>query len=293
MIKAYWIIFLSIILLTTSFAQDDRFSQLNSENVKGYATPLVTTLGMGINSGGFHSASVAKTFGFSISLKGMMITVPNDQLTFKPSLPDGYNSDENAPTFWGEKGGNSYLGPNGYVSLPGGIDEQSIPFAMPQVALSFLGTEVMLRFIPTIKAGDEEINFFGVGVKHSVSQYIPLLPLDIAVQGIYNKVKFSDIVEGTNLAFNVHASKSFGIIALYSGLQYESSTFDLNYTIQGDPNSGDPTLRQDKDISAEVDGDNNFRFIVGGALKLAVIVINADINLGSQTVFTTGLSFEF
>ncbi len=63
--------------------------------------------------------------------------------------------------------------------------------------------------------------------------------------------------------------------------------------LQGDPLSGDPGLRTDKKVSLSLDGDNSFRATLGASLKLAVIVLNADVNLGSQTVFGGGLSFEF
>lgn len=290
--KALQFLILCTLMSSLLIAQDDRFSQLNENNISGFAKPLVTSLGSGINSAGFHSASIPSTFGFSISLNAMLINIPDDQLTFTPDLPEGYEGDP-APTFWGKKGGTAYFGPGNPIVMPGGINEQSLPFGMPQITASFMGTEALIRFIPTIKAGEEEISFFGFGIKHSVSRYIPFCPVDIAVQFLYNKLEFSDIIDGTNMAFNAHASKSFGLFTAYSGLQFESSKFDVNYTLEGDPNSGDPSLRQDRKISAEIKGDNKFRFVLGGAVKLAVIVINADVNLSSQTVFTGGLSFEF
>jgi hypothetical protein len=284
---------LAALLCVQVNAQDDRFSQLNEENVAGFAKPLVTSLGMGLNSGAFHTADVSSTFGFGISFRFMYIMVPDDQRTFTPTLPDGYTANESTPTFYGSKTGASYAGPGGYITFPGGVDESAIPFAMPQITASFMGTEALIRFIPTIKAGEEEISFFGIGIKHSISQYIPLMPLDIAAQVMYNKIKFGSIVEGTNIVFNAQASKSFGLFTAYGGLQYESSKFDVNYTFEGDPNSQIPEFQQDRKISAEIEGDNNFRFIVGGTIRLAVIAINADLSLGSQTVVTTGLSFEF
>jgi hypothetical protein len=285
-----------ILCIITSFnlnAQDDRFSQLNEENIIGFGKPLVTALGSGINTGAFYSADVPSTFGFSFSIRAMLISIPDDQLTFTPTLPKGYTASEATPTFFGSKSGASYAGGNGYVTFPGGINETSMPFGMPQITASFMHTEAMIRFIPTIKAGEEEVSFFGIGIKHNVSHYIPFFPVDIAVQVMYNKLKFSDIVEGTNLAFNVHASKSFSMLTVYSGLQYESSNFDFNYTLKGDSESGDPSMRADREISAEIEGDNNFRFVLGGAVKLALIVINADINFSSQTIYSTGVSFEF
>jgi hypothetical protein len=280
-------------MLSQSFAQSDRFSQLTETNITAYAKPLVTTIGVGINSGSFYTAAVPELFGFSISFRVMLISIPNDQLTYTPTLPAGYATSPPAPTFWGAKGGQSYLGPGGYISMPGGINETSMPFGVPQITFSLLGTEALLRFVPTIKAGSEDFSFLGIGVKHSISRYIPLVPLDIAVQVMYNKFKLSSIVEGTNIAVNAEASKTFGLFTAYGGLQWESSKFDFNYTFKGDPNSGDPTLRANKNISASITGDDSFRLILGGNIKLAVVVINIDINLCAQTEFTTGLSFEF
>jgi hypothetical protein len=68
---------------------------------------------------------------------------------------------------------------------------------------------------------------------------------------------------------------------------------DLTYEIKGEPTSGDPTLRQDRKATLSLDGDNGFRATLGASLQLAVIVLNADVSLGSQTVFGGGLSFEF
>jgi hypothetical protein len=292
--KKYILFFILCISLSDHItAQEDRFRQLNEKNIIGFTKPLATTLGSGINSAEFYSAYIPKSFGFSISLRAMLISIPNKQLTFTPELPEGYIIDEPSPTFWGAKGGVSYLGTDGYISMPGGIDEKLIPLVMPQITAGFMGTEVLLRFIPKIKTGQEELSLWGVGISHSISQYIPSIPLSIAIQAMYNKLKLSDIVDGTNFAVNAHVSKSFGLFTTYSGLQYESSKFNLNYTLKGDINSGDLSLRIDRKISAEVKGDNNFRFILGGALNLSVIVINADVNLGSQIVITSGLSFVF
>ena len=116
---------------------------------------------------------------------------------------------------------------------PPGVNQSSVPMAMPQIAVSTLGTELMLRYIPAIDIEDVSFDLFGIGVKHSISQYIPLVPVDIAVQIMYNKFSLEgpDLsIATSNLAFNAHASRSFGLVTLYGGLQYESTTLDLDYT---------------------------------------------------------------
>ena len=276
-----------------SFSQwEDRFQKIAETNVKQYTQPFATAFGTAMNSGGFHSASISDLFGFSISFQGMYIMVPDDQLTFKPTLPEGYVSDKPTATIFGNKGA-AYAGPEGYITMPPGIDVNKIPMAMPQIGLSFMGTEALFRYIPDIDVGGKKLGLFGLGIKHSFSRYIPLVPVDFAVQVLYSTFKITDLMDVKNLAFNAHASKSFGIIEPYVGLQFESTKMDLKYDIKGDPLSGDPSLRQDRKVNLSLDGDNSFRATLGAALKLAVIVLNADVSFGSQTVLGGGLSFEF
>lgn len=290
--KSTAMLILAFFLSSVTYAQvGDRFEKLSESNMKSYAQPFATALGTALNSGGYHSASIADLFGFSISFRAMYIMVPDDQTTFTPSVPAGYTASQTATIFG--KDGKAFAGPNGYIVYPPGIDITSVPFAIPQVAGSFMGTELMLRYFPKISIGETDLNFFGFGVRHSVSRYIPLVPVDIAVQFLYNSLTVTDLIDLSNIAFNAHASKSFGLFTLYGGLQYESTTFDVTYDIKGDPSSGDPGLQQDKQVKVSIDGDNNFRFTLGGALTLAVVVLNVDFSLGSQSVISSGLSFEF
>jgi hypothetical protein len=293
--KIITVIFISLLFSQIHFAQiEDRFAALAENNVKEYVRPFVTSLGSAMNSGGFYNASVPKFFGFSFSLRAMIILIPEDQTKFTPSFSvPGYSTDEATATIYGDKGG-AYAGPNGYITTPGGINAATVPMGYPQISASLLGTEVMLRYLPKISiAANNDLDMFGIGIKHNISQYIPLFPIDLAVQFLYNKLTVSNLIDLKNTAFNAHASRTFGIITPYFGLQYESTTMDLDYTIEGDPNSGDPELQADREIKTSIDGDNTFRAVFGASLKLAVIVLNADVNFSSQTVISGGLSFEF
>src|SRR4030067_909300 len=201
----------------------------------------------------------------------MLILIPEDDQTFTPNLP-GYIpvGNQETATIYGNEGA-AYYGPGGYIVYPPGIDRSSLPVVLPQISGSFMGTEVMLRYLPSISlSNEEELSMFGIGLKHSISRYIPLSPVDIAVQFLYNHLEITGVMDISAIAFNGHASRSFGLFTLYGGLQYESSTFDLEYTFT-DPSNLDP-LKKGEKIKVSIDGDNNFRGTLGGALKLAVIV---------------------
>ncbi|MDO8549883.1 MAG: hypothetical protein Q7S39_07020 [Ignavibacteria bacterium] len=290
--KGLSLLVIFLFLESPIFAQvEDRFGFFTESEITEYARPFGTSLGMAFNSASYHTAKVADFFGFAISLKGMYIFVPDDDLTFTPSLPSGYNADQKTATVYGNEGV-SYYGPQGYIVYPPGIDRSSLPVVLPQISGSFMGTEVMLRYLPSISlSNDEDLSMFGIGLKHSISRYIPLSPVDISVQFLYNNLEITGVMDISAIAFNAHASRSFGLFTLYGGLQYESSTFDLQY-IFTDPSNLDP-LKKGEEIKVSIDGDNNFRGTLGGSLKLAVIVLNIDYSLGAQSVLSGGLTFEF
>jgi Family of unknown function (DUF6588) len=292
--KKYLVTFAAVLFISCRLYSQigDRFSALAPNNLQGFAKPFATSLGEALNSGGFNSANISSFFGFSFSIKGMYIMVPDDQKTFTPSLPDNYTSGPTA-TIYGDKGA-SYPGPAGYITMPPGGNLSAVPAGMPQIAVSFMGTEVMLRYLPTIKIGsDNQLDMFGIGIAHEISQYFPLIPVDVSVQLLYNKISVTNIVDCKSIAFNAHASKTFGIVTPYVGLQYESTSLTATYTITANPSSGDPYLRDAHKVSVSVDGDDTFRATVGASFKLAVIVLNADYSVASQPVATAGLSFEF
>jgi hypothetical protein len=284
--------FLFLFLTMPVFSQvEDRFGFFTEAEISEYARPFGTSLGMAFNSASYHTAKVADLIGFSLSFRGMLILIPDDDLTFTPSLPNGYSSTPTA-TIYGKEGA-AYYGPQGFIVYPQGIDRSSIPVVLPQISASFMGSEVMLRYLPGISlgTGDEELSMFGIGLKHSISRYIPLSPVDISVQFLYNNLEITNVMDISAYAFNAHASKSFGLFTLYGGLQYESSTFDLEYTFT-DPSNLDPQ-KAGQTIKVSIDGDNNFRGTLGGTLKLALIALNIDYSLGAQSVLSGGLTFEF
>jgi hypothetical protein len=273
---------------------EDRFTQITGTNAVDYVRPFVTTLGSAANSNGYYTADIPAMFSFSISFRGMYILIPESQKSFTPDLSSiGYQAYKETATIYGDKGA-AYAGPDGYVVMPPGINQSGIPIAFPQVSASFLGTQVILRYLPQVKIADNnDLDMLGVGVAHNISQYFSMFPVDIALQLLYNNVKVSDIMKMDNLAFNIHMSKTLGVFTPYFGIQWEKTSLDLNYTIKGDPQSGDPALRTDTNISVSTNGDNNFRTTVGAALKLAILVFNADVSFSSQTIFTGGATFEF
>ena len=297
------VIFLaSILLSTTTQAQVGvKLNNLPPNEVTDYLKPLSTWFGTYFNSGTYYDASVPNFFGFKFSIVGSYVMIPDDQKTFKPDPQlNGVTNVEPTATVFGNRA-SYYLRSDGFYTYPAGLSLNAVPFGIYQFSGSTLNTELMIRFFPKVKFGDAKVGIFGFGLKHEISSYIPLLPLDVSVQFLYNNFDFEYVgddfenytkIKSNNFAFNVHASKTFaGIFIAYGGLQYETTSMDLGYYFE-DPNNLYAGIGN-KNNNLTIDGDNNFRLTLGAALKLGFFVVNADVNLTKFTVFTTGLSLDF
>lgn len=299
--KKYFLILLFVVSAKLTFSQGGiRVDNLPSWEAEKYIKPLATYFGTYFNSGTYHSADVPDFFGFRFSIIGMLTLIPESQRSFKadPRVEGGDGISETATVF-GSKG-NYYLSNSGFVIYPSGLGMKNIPLGIYQISGSLFGTELMLRYFPTLKFDDLKAGLFGFGLKHEVSRYFPLLPLDVSVQLLYNTLLIenktndpTDYVKfnSKNFAFNVHASKSIGVLIVYGGLQYESSGLDVSYYFK-DPDGVYPSLAG-KVYDLSVDGENHIRLTLGSALKLSFFVLSVDANITSQTTFTGGMSFEF
>ena len=174
-----------------------------------------------------------------------------------------------------------------------------LPLAMPQVSLGLpMNSEVMLRFIPATEVKEfGEVSFIGIGLKHSVSQYIPvpgLLIPDVSVQYVWQQLKIGDIIESTNTAFNVHASYGINLIILsitpYIGFGVETSNMKVEYEVAGTGSVLDGTP-----VSFDFDGKNKSR-ITGGVrlgLPIPLLKVTADYSIGEYNAATIGVGISF
>ena len=171
---------------------------------------------------------------------------------------------------------------------PGGAwDTDFFPLAVPQITVgSFLGTEAMVRYFKYNHSDIGEIKLSGFGLRHSLSQYIPLFPIHVAL-GIYRQTfKIGDIVEARTMYYGLQASKKLAVITLYAGYGIESCKLDLNYTYVH-------TNQQEIPIGFEFDSVNRTRINAGLALDLLFLKIYADYSMADQPVICVGTAIGF
>ena len=270
---------------------EDFLSKYTGENGKGYMQPLADAFGANLNSGFFHSARIPR-FGLhvNISFVGMTALIGDKQKTFEARTEDPFSPPvtTEAPTVFGSIEEKQVEGTGGTVFVfPGGLDVKWLPLVVPQVTIgSILGTDLTVRYFG-MKINDDlgEVKLLGYGLRHSISQYIPLLPVDLAV-GIFRQTfEVGGVVEASSMNYGLEGSVAFGILTLYGGLSYESANLNISYEY----GSGSTA----ENISFDLKAANSVRMIVGCSIRLAVLQLYADYNLADQSVFSAGLGFGF
>lgn len=269
---------------------EDNLSTLSPEQTVGYLSPLAGGLSGSLNSGIFRSGNVPAT-GFSLTLdvKGAYMYFSDDDRVFDTPESGGYESVQ-APTVIGDTKSvtaDHKTVPGLQFTYPGGFDMDNFGVAVPQVTLgNVLGTRAMVRYI-SLSLGDEDVgdlSFFGIGGQHSISQYLPGLPVDLAVGMMWQSLEVGDgVVDATALAFNVTGSRRLGSGAFglepYVGVGLDSFEMTAKYE------SGN------EKIEADFDRKNDGHLTVGTGLTLPGLKVHAEYSVAAVNGFAGGVSF--
>lgn len=310
-----------------SIAQDDLGKQLSkvaSQNAVNYLSPVLSAWGTDLNSGLYHSADLHDILGFDVGLKIGAVMVKDEDRVFDLVLPDqmafSYNGTKytlnagvdydkvipGAPTALGDLDSKavtvkatsplSALRGQTIFTSPKGFNMKLASLLMPQAAIGLpFGLEVIGRFVPNITLSHDagKVNFIGFGIRHSIDQYIPLLPVDASIHFMMQKLTISDmndnkIIGASGTAYGIEVSKSLVVFTLYGGYQIEKSEWDVEPYEYLDPSR--PSSISIPGFSVE--GKNTSRFHVGIRLLLAIINVHADYSFATQPVIAAGVGIS-
>jgi hypothetical protein len=162
--------------------------------------------------------------------------------------------------------------------FPGGLNMNVSAFAVPQLTIgSILGTELIGRYIAA-DLGDSDLGqlkLAGAGIRHSVSQYIPLFPIDVSIGAFWQKINVKeDMLVFNNLHYGVQASKGLGLLTLYAGAGYDKSTASVKYEYSGE---GEPVK-----LEYDMKGDDGLQMTVGIGLNMMIVHLNGDYTFGQR-----------
>ncbi len=285
---------LTLSISTSLQAQEieDFLAKYTSENGSGYMQPFANAFGANLNSGFFHNAYIPKQgFRLQLGLVTTMALIKDEDKVFSATTDDFFTPEQTvtAPTIFGSTEGVSVNGEGGTVyNFPGGLSVDLLPLAVPQVTVGGLfGTEVLVRFFAADIGEDVgQLNLLGLGIRHSIDQYLPeTFPVSLAVAYYWQTLSLENFVDNNTSFIAAQVSYRKGPLILYGGPGYESSSMEIEYTFE----SGDST----EDIVLDLDSNNSLRFTAGLALQLGPLYINTDYNIGNQNILSAGLGFTF
>ncbi|MDG1824429.1 MAG: hypothetical protein P8H45_06030 [Flavobacteriaceae bacterium] len=303
---------------------------------EGYTAPLGKTLTYALNSGWATSAKTHKKLGFGLTIGAAAPFVPDADQVFTPtgltslSVPSG-----SLPTVFGEGENQTMnftlvsddipgLGEQQYtgeLTFPGGLKDElplgTIPAPIVQASVGVVfDTDLLVRFIPTMKMQGSTFSLTGFGLKHNIMQYFgPLdkLPLNVSVLAAISKASFEyDLSESSfggdsanrkmtfeadTFTLQALASIDLPIISAFAGLGYNSgdSQFDvsgdysIDYEVEGLP-AISRILEDPISIASEASGVMG---IVGARLNLLFLKIFANYTIQEYNILTAGISFNF
>lgn len=320
-----------------------------------YLMPFANMLGSDLNAGWYNTARPHELGGLDITATVSWATAPASALSYDLAsltlqgtiVP---NPTTIAPTVAGEQelrpglsysqmvdmgGGNMQEVLYSSVTVPDGSGNDFFPLPMAQLTVGLpFGTDVSARFIPMIGYRDYgEIGLWGVGAKHSISQWLPFLQelefLDVSVQGGYTMVNSSvhvvvepqDLVEVDDYpdynwddqfinlgvegwTLNLIASQTLSVFTFYEGIGYASSMVELlleghypvNTIILDETSSdyGKVTYEiYENPIDLRYSNFNQLRINVGARIKLGVLTLHYDFTHTLYTTHSVGIGISF
>lgn len=273
-----------------SWAQiEDNVLGLSDENLSGYASPLRTGLSATMNSAVFRSGYVPRQeFEFSVGAAAMAIGYEDEDRTYLPVDPDGFQSLEatEVPTIVGDPQGVVVPGENSLTrAYPGGFDLSGFEIAAPQLTIgSYFGTRATVRYI-ALDLGDSDLGdfgYFGIGGQHSITQWFRGAPLDVAAGVFYQDFRIGDdIVRATTLQAGLTASRQFGMLQPYLGLGYDSIELSVEAEDEDDP---------ELSIDFTLEKESNAHFTLGLLARISVFDLFAEYNVAAANGFALGFA---
>ena len=354
MIKAFQKRILSLVVvfsITSSllFSQFDNLDFLKAGEYDGsriaeaYFAPWANAFGAGLNGNWYNTAKPHKLGGFDITVGLSAGVAPSSDDTYDVSKIGlkTFVGTGMAPTVSGpDKDGPLLSSPpiSGVApitfALPRGTNWKYIPVPSLQAGIGLpLGSELKVRYAPKITISDFGLTSWGVGLVHSIMQYLPgdkLLPFDVSLFGGYTKLtgnspigldpganqfysskypptafdnqNFKIVTQAWNAS--LLASVNLPVITFYGGIGYTKSSTVINLTGNFPLPTYNPALSltdyvyEDAGVlndfdPIDIENFSGMRANIGFRLKFAVITIHADYTRAYYNVFSTGFGISF
>jgi len=173
-----------------------------------------------------------------------------------------------------------------------------MPLPMIQAGIGLIkNTAIDIRYMPMLNVGNAvKVNLFGIGVKHDLLQWIPVvgdaIPMSLSIQAGYTnlntELKISDQEVSLNTkatTINLVASRKLLMVTAYAGIGYNSSTTSFTADTKFDLNG----VNFEEKIEMDFESNNNLRANIGLRLNITLITIQADYTFAKYPTATLGV----
>lgn len=320
------IIFLFFITTTFSSAQlfdglDDILTASTGDAqllANAYIEPLGQSLTYSLNAGWASSAKTHKKLGFDLTIGVTLPSVSDDSKKFAIAglgLANLESTPITANTIFGGNSKTTFTEKTtgATFDLPGGLEDDlvmnSLPVPYIQAGLGlFFDTDVIVRYVPKVKNQGAEFGLVGVGLKHSLTQYLGLvdkLPLNVSVLGSYSKLNvdynLNNASPGQKVTYDVDtflvqalASLDLPVISLVGGIGYGKG--DASMQMLGTYEVPLPSGLPSKTLTDPLKSENSFtgaHALVGLRLNLLFLKLFANYTLQEFNTLNVGASINF
>ena len=309
-------IIISFTAIVIGFAS---FSQVNLNNPKdaneflqAYLSPLGESLGAGLNNGWYNTAKPHKLGGFDLTFTLNTVLVPEGKQNFNPDQINNFSSnDASTPTILG-KGDGATITYNGFeFDMPDqGSALNVLPVPMIGIGIGLIKkSEIDIRYVPTYKynagfVGKGSIGLWGVGVKHDILQWIPLVgdafPMSLSLQAGHTnlntqiEIKSQGVAQEVELdvkatTINLIASRKLLMFTGYAGIGYNTSTTSFDGKTNFKLGAGSQVLNFDVPLEMKYDSQNELRANIGFRFNITVFAIQANYTFSEYPTATLGV----
>ena len=285
--------------------------------LEAYFSPLGQSFGAGLNNGWYNTAKPHKLGGFDLTFTLNAVSIPNDMQHFDPNNIDNFSSNSTTPTILGAGEGSEITYNNNGNSMTfnmpnqGTLKKSLIPIPILNAGIGLIKkTELDFRYIPTYNydlgfTGKGSVALWGIGVKHDLLQWIPVIgnaiPVSLSLQTGYTQLNTSFSVVDPNSSvnqdvsldinattINLIVSKKLLMITAYAGLGYNSSVTKFSSETSFNVGTSTNPVTMNIPVEMKFESQNEMRANIGLRFNLTIIALQANHTFSKYPVTTIG-----
>lgn len=288
LIVALWLLLTKMVKAQTSI--DDYIDSYAGENAVPYVQPLADIFTSNIHTGVWEWSAIPQDFYLRLKLQGMASFPTESMKTFEGRTTGTFRPEQTVivPTIIGAENATIIEGNNNEVYIfPGGLDMNRVILGTPQVTVGgFLNSEVTARFLTFDMDNEiERVRFYGLGARHSISNYFVDSPIDLSVGYMYHHLESGDYLNSDHHLISAHVGASGEILSGQFMVGYQTSDSDIHYIYD----DGDV----ETDVNLNLTNNNPFIMEAGLGVKLGPVMASTSVSWSEHVAVSLGAGLFF